>query len=199
MARNDSRDTRARILVAAERLSRENGPAHVSIEAVAARAGVSKGGFLYHFPTKQALLRALVNEHVDGLRRAMAARGGDTPLAKARAYLAVMQGMLAEAGAQPGLFAAIADDPEFIAPVRAFRAAVLEEVFARCPNPDLAIVAFLASEGLVFARLTDPLAPVGPDLARTFETLGRMLDAPDLGEGRSREPTAGLGDVETAE
>ena len=180
MARKEPQDTRARILGAAEDLSCEVGPAHLSIEAVAARAGVSKGGLLYHFPTKQALLRALVSEHVDGLRRAMAARGccGELPLAQARAYLGVMRDKLDAAGARPGLFAAIAEDPEFIAPLRAFRQAMLEQVFRRCPNPDLATAAFLATEGLVFASLTDPLAHDHADRRRIFETLERLLDAP---------------------
>ncbi len=180
MARRDSNETRTRILGAAEDLSCEIGPARVSIEAVAARAGVSKGGFLYHFPTKQALLRAMVAAHVDGLRHATAARAGAgaTPLAQAKAYLAVMRDKLSESGARPGLFAAIAEDPEFIAPVRAYRAAMLDEVFRRCPNPELATVAFLASEGMVFAKLTDPQAHAALDRDRTFETLERMLDAP---------------------
>ncbi len=179
MARKETSETRARILVAAEDLSCEVGPAHMSIEAVATRAGVSKGGFLYHFPTKQALLRALVSEHVEGLREAVAARGGcgAAPLAQARAYLAVIREKFDGASAGPGLFAAIAEDPEFIAPMRAFRAAMLE-VFRRCPNPDLAAVVFLASEGMVFARLTDPLACGGVDCGRIFETLERLLDAP---------------------
>ena len=191
MARKDPHDTRTRILDAAEHLSCENGPAHVSIEAVAARAGVSKGGFLYHFPTKQALLRALVSEHVEGLRRAMAARGGDTPLAQALAYLDVMRDKLTESGPRPGLFAAIAEDPEFIAPVRALRAEILDDVFRRCPDPKLATVVFLASEGLVFARLTDPLAHDGAELAGIFEMLGRLLDAPT--PGPKAELRAGAG------
>lgn len=153
----------------------------MSIEAVASRAGVSKGGLLYHFPTKQALLRALVIEHVEGLRQATMARGGEcaTPLAQARAYLSVMREKLAGAGARPGLFAAIAEDPEFIAPMRAFRACMLG-VFRRCPNPDIATVVFLATEGMVFARLTDPTAE-GSTSCAAFETLERMLDIPGDG------------------
>lgn len=176
MARKETSETRARILVAAEDLSCEAGPAHMSIEAVASRAGVSKGGFLYHFPTKQALLRALVSEHVNGLRHATEARAGcdATPLVQARAYLAVIREKLDGAGARPGLFAAIAEDPEFIAPMREFRAAMLE-VFRRCPNPDLAIIVFLATEGMVFARLTDPAACAGQDCGRAFETLELLL------------------------
>lgn len=55
MAR-DSSATRARLLSAADQIAAESGAAGVSLDAVAARAGVSKGGLLYHFPTKVALL-----------------------------------------------------------------------------------------------------------------------------------------------
>lgn len=52
--------TRDRILDALEKLLLVNGVAQVTLEAVAAQAGVSKGGLLYHFPSKEALLAAMV-------------------------------------------------------------------------------------------------------------------------------------------
>ncbi|MGW0026274.1 TetR/AcrR family transcriptional regulator [Rhodococcus sp. NPDC003383] len=53
-------DTRDRILDALERTLLDVGVAQVTLEAVAAAAGVSKGGLLYHFPTKEAMLAAMV-------------------------------------------------------------------------------------------------------------------------------------------
>ncbi|EOM78605.1 TetR/AcrR family transcriptional regulator [Rhodococcus rhodnii] len=53
-------DTRDRILDALERLLLDVGLAQVTIEGVADEAGVSKGGLLYHFPSKEALLGAMV-------------------------------------------------------------------------------------------------------------------------------------------
>lgn len=52
--------TRDRILNALEQLLLESGPLHATLDAVAAAAGVSKGGLLYHFPSKDALLAAMV-------------------------------------------------------------------------------------------------------------------------------------------
>ena len=54
------KSARQRILAAADELSRDLGPANLSLDAVAQRAGVSKGGLLYHFPSKARLLKALV-------------------------------------------------------------------------------------------------------------------------------------------
>jgi AcrR family transcriptional regulator len=177
----DLKDTRQRILAAAEDLSCETGPARVSLEAVAARAGVSKGGLLYHFPSKHHLLRALVADHVDEIRRAMdrlapGARDSGAPLAIARAYVAVVREEIAEGGPPPaGVFAAIAEDPEFIAPLREFRAE-LRKAFLGCPDPGRASVVFLACEGLVHERLTDPNAPDPGDRDAVFSTLEAMLE-----------------------
>ena len=49
-----------RILDALEQLLLESGPLHTTLDAVAARAGVSKGGLLYHYPSKDALIAAMV-------------------------------------------------------------------------------------------------------------------------------------------
>ncbi|MFQ6325536.1 TetR/AcrR family transcriptional regulator [Nocardia sp. CWNU-33] len=52
--------TRDRILDALETLLLEKGMSQVTLESVAATAGVSKGGLLYHFKSKDALLAGLV-------------------------------------------------------------------------------------------------------------------------------------------
>ena len=53
-------ETRDRILAALRALLAEGGTDAVTLEAVAARAGVSKGGLLYHFPSKAALYTGLL-------------------------------------------------------------------------------------------------------------------------------------------
>ncbi|MEU6833132.1 TetR/AcrR family transcriptional regulator [Nocardia beijingensis] len=58
-------DTRDRILDALETLLLEKGMSQVTLENVAATAGVSKGGLLYHFRSKDALLAGLVRRLAD--------------------------------------------------------------------------------------------------------------------------------------
>ncbi|MFC3999027.1 TetR/AcrR family transcriptional regulator [Nocardiopsis sediminis] len=57
--------TRDRILDALQDLLIEGGASAVTLEAVAAAAGVSKGGLLYHFPSKSALLDGLIRRLAD--------------------------------------------------------------------------------------------------------------------------------------
>lgn len=54
------RATRDKVLDAFERLLVETGSRAATLDAVAARAGVSKGGLLYHFGSKDALVEGMV-------------------------------------------------------------------------------------------------------------------------------------------
>ena len=53
-------DTRERLLDAAAAVVRRDGAQALTLEAVAAEAGVSKGGLLYHFNSKRELLEAML-------------------------------------------------------------------------------------------------------------------------------------------
>lgn len=78
-------DTRERILAAVRDLLAAGGPSGVTLEAVAARAGISKGGLLYHFPSKADLYLGLLESVRDSVAAEMGRRAaaGDA----ARAYL----------------------------------------------------------------------------------------------------------------
>lgn len=147
--------TRARILRAAQEIAQEAGPASMSLEAVAAKAGVSKGGLLYHFPTKAALLRGLV-EHQ--LARFEAALGIEA--AKARhdgviaAYLETFVAeRLCNAPPSAGMLSALVEDPAILEPVRGRERGFLDAIRANATDPDRATVAYLALHGLALMRL----------------------------------------------
>lgn len=73
-------DARERILTALRHLLSSGGLSAVTLEAVAAQAGVSKGGLLYHFPSKADLLLGLLAQVRDtivaDMERQSAAVGG---------------------------------------------------------------------------------------------------------------------------
>jgi len=54
-------ETRQRVLSAAHEILAQSGAGRLTLEAVAQRAGVSKGGLLHHFASKDALLEAILN------------------------------------------------------------------------------------------------------------------------------------------
>src|SRR3954471_11173426 len=59
------KSTRERILDAAAELVSEVGSGRLTLDAVAERAGLSKGGLLYNFPTKEALLQGMVERLIN--------------------------------------------------------------------------------------------------------------------------------------
>jgi len=62
-----SRQRRAQILDAAEAAFLDRGFSAASLRDVAARAGISHTGLLHHYPDKNALLEALLDDRLSGL------------------------------------------------------------------------------------------------------------------------------------
>lgn len=62
----NSNSKRSLILAAASTVVRNSGIEKLTLEAVAAEAGVSKGGLLHHFPNKDALIQSMVSGITSG-------------------------------------------------------------------------------------------------------------------------------------
>lgn len=65
MSKVSTGTTRDRILDALEGILIDEGLSAVTLESVAAAAGVSKGGLLYHFPSKAAMMTGLIRRLAD--------------------------------------------------------------------------------------------------------------------------------------
>ncbi len=75
-------DTRQRILAALRDILAAGGNTSVTLEAVAAKAGVSKGGLLYHFPSKAAMYLGLLAAVRDTVTTDMAEVAGRSGAAR---------------------------------------------------------------------------------------------------------------------
>ena len=144
--------TRQRILEAAAEISRESGPGNLSLDAVAAKAGVSKGGLLYHFPSKTALLKAVVESFVlsfdEELARRKETKAG-SPDAMLAAYLELfVEDHDCRRPPPSGLLAALSQDPDFLAPVRKHNRALLDRMRQTASDPAMALVVYLAIQGM---------------------------------------------------
>lgn len=83
---------RRTLLDMAARIAIEQGSSAVTVQAVADAAGVTKGGLLHHFPSKQALLEAVFADTLERLDTRLDAHMADDPVAHGRftrAYVAV--------------------------------------------------------------------------------------------------------------
>jgi AcrR family transcriptional regulator len=115
-------DTRANVLDAAFRLAHRDGIAAVTLEAVASEAGVSKGGLLYHFPSKDALIRGMVEslrEEFEAAAHRSSARDPDPHGRAARAYLsACADADAAQSERWVALIGALVQRPDLLEPWR---------------------------------------------------------------------------------
>lgn len=170
--------TRERILRAADAIATESGAGMVSLDAVAARAGISKGGLLYHFPTKSALLQALVQDYLEKIEALL--EDMDDPARPDGMILALMEHFLADWRCEApagGLLAALAEDPAILAPVAAFEARTLARLHANATDPLLAGLIFYAMQGWRSGRLLGLHVPAEADLAATLSALRLRLAA----------------------
>ena len=109
------------ILDAAERLVARDGVRRLGFGGVAQEAGVSRGGVLYHFASKEALIGAMVErliERFEGLMEALAAADPEPHGRWARAYARATLEIDERTEVTSALLAAIAHDPELLAPLR---------------------------------------------------------------------------------
>jgi AcrR family transcriptional regulator len=162
-------DTRAKLLDAVATVIRRDGPQALTLDAVAAAAGVSKGGLLYHFRSKRELLDALVARWLDEFQQDIdAAPGGFVA-----GYVRASDGAKAE---EAGLLAALVADPEVLAAVRGRYATWQDRVATEGGDPVDATVARLAADGLWLADLLGTAPPQGELRERVLARLLELCD-----------------------
>ncbi|GCE48297.1 TetR family transcriptional regulator [Thermosporothrix hazakensis] len=156
---------RAAILEAASRIVHRDGVSHLTIEGVAREAGVSKGGVLYHFPNKDALIEGMLNafhEHFRARLNEELAKQDDTPGRWLRAFAQTSCNL---SGYEPdfisGLIAALSNNPVLLESTR-------KEFlyYQQCAEQDglpraYATILRLAIDGLWFADLFHFASPEG--------------------------------------
>lgn len=173
--------TRERIMEAATAVAHAVGPAHLSLDAVAERAGVSKGGLLYHFPTKASLIKAIVERHLDTVAKAAGINAceldGDGDGVALRMMRAFLVTPVAKPGGAQGFLAALAETPELLEPVRQHNERVAA-CLRRAQEPEIAMIAFLVVEGLRCLQLFDANPLTEAEIDRIFATLDGILGCP---------------------
>lgn len=117
----DSTRTRKAILQAANRVVVRDGSNALTLDAVAKEAGVSKGGLLYHFPSKEALISAMVDELIqsaDEAMRQLQAGDPDPRGSWTRAYINVCRESDEADSIGAAMIPAAASNPELLDPMR---------------------------------------------------------------------------------
>jgi AcrR family transcriptional regulator len=188
MARS-SDDTRRALLDATYRVIRNNGAAHLTLDAIAQAAGVSKGGLLYHFPSKQALLRGLVDDELERLTaqlsEATRAEGADQPGSLTRAWVqhgfASLMEEILNFNVNSGALAVVAEDPQLLKPAREWFGELNERLQNDHIDPVLATIVRLAVDGISLGALlgfpppTEPLRSQVRDALLALTRCGKTI------------------------
>jgi AcrR family transcriptional regulator len=187
-------DTHRKLLEAAERLVLGEGAGRLTLDAVAREAGVSKGGLLYHFPSKEALVAEMV-EHlaIERFERELERRISPDSCdgSWVRAYVEATfepEDHDRNLTVQSGLFAAVANDPSLLDPLRERYHALQERAENDGVDPALATIARLASDGLWFLELFDIPAVEGELREQVFQHLCELASEPPRRDPSASEP-----------
>lgn len=175
------KSSREKILDAAAELVAEIGAGRLTLDAVAERAGLSKGGLLYNFPTKDALLQAMIQRMIDQVlesREALRAEIEPGPNLEARLATTSLLNLCCGGKMQEiatGLMVATAENPRLLDPVRAVIAETLQRLKDTSDDLDAALLGWLAVEGLSNLEMHN-LSPFSDqDRERIVQLINRLL------------------------
>lgn len=144
------------MLDAAEEVVLCDGIGHLTLDAVARRARLSKSGLLHHFPTKDALIDALVARVVAGWRTGCEAALAEQPPGVGRFPRAVIGHCLGSTEKLTDtlrrrtkvLIAAMVHDPSLVEPLRKVKREYMARAKADGLPPGVAEAVLLVSDGL---------------------------------------------------
>lgn len=144
--------TKAALLDAAADVVRSDGVTKLTLDRVAESAGVSKGGLLYHYPTKRALIAAALErtlQRSDERLEQLAARNQHSVGGFAKAYLDYVRTGEPDAVDSPtGIFASAALDDGDLAPARAQFERWQDRLLDDGLDPAVALLARVVGDGL---------------------------------------------------
>ena len=177
---NPTRSERSRnaALQAALTILSRDGPGRLTLDAIARESGLSKGGLMHQFPTKQAVLEALLENQVayfEEFSSAYIARHrGEDVHPELAAQIATSRETIDKPNSIAfALLGALSQDPGLLKNTRDLDKTKVDAIRAEASDPDLALLRWSAARGLALTSMFGlcPLSITERD--RLFE---RLLD-----------------------
>lgn len=153
-----SQQTKENILKAAHQVTLNDGIDQLTLEAVAREANVSKGGLLYHFPSKEAIVKGMVDYYLDSfearLKQHLPDDGEITVTQWLHAYIQSSFPTNPEDNISACLLAAMSVNPDLLGPIRDRYTSWQNDLESLSgANPALATIIRLTIDGLWIAHL----------------------------------------------
>ena len=180
--------SRERILAATVQVALRDGVSAMTLDAVAREAGVSKGGLLYHFASKDDLIAAMLEHHAGRIQKTVEARMAADPNPRGRWFRALVQtihGCEAADAVLPemprfliAMLAASATNPRLLDPIRERLKGVREQLLNEGPNGLRQVALWPAIFGLMLWRHLGVLADDDPIRQSIVEELLALAAGP---------------------
>ena len=162
--------TRETILDAANRVLTARGTEGFTLDTVASAAGVSKGGLLYHFSSKNKLIEGMITRSIaridEALKEELERSGGDYLTAYIRASFRTT---VEPEQVSRAIMAAMANDPDLLKPIRARFERMQREITSAAASEEVGSLVRLCMDGLWYAEMYQFAPP-------TAELRERMQD-----------------------
>jgi AcrR family transcriptional regulator len=172
------------MLDAADEVVLRDGIGRLTLDAVAKEANLSKGGLIHHFPTKDALIDAMVRRKVDAWRAECEQAIEDEPPGPGRVARALVKLCLGDTDPEGDaecrrcfvLLAALVHDKRHVAPLREVHRSLAARVEADGLAPGAAEAVHLALNGLWFDRMFGLTAFTSEKLAAIRGALLKIVE-----------------------
>lgn len=173
-----SERTRNAVIQAALAVIARDGPNRLTLDAIARESGISKGGLMHQFHTKEAVLTALLEYQTacseEFARAYMAEHGSTQSQPHLAAQIATARSLLAKPSSVAfAVMAVLSQEPALLSLPREHDAREIEAIKAEASDPDLATLRWAAARGLAMTTMLG-LCPLSEqERERLFD---RLLD-----------------------
>jgi len=177
---NATRSERSRnvALDAALIIIARDGPGRLTLDAIARESGLSKGGVMHQFRTKEGVLKALLERQMAHFGEFSTRYRAKAGAQSANPELATELATVREAANAPNsaalaLLAAMVESPDLMALPRESDLKNIAAIRAEAADPDLAMLRWAAARGLLLGALFG-MTPMGK--AERDRLFARLLD-----------------------
>ncbi|WFU25712.1 TetR/AcrR family transcriptional regulator [Bradyrhizobium sp. CB1717] len=177
---NATRSERSRnaALEAAIAIIARDGPGRLTLDAIARESGLSKGGVMHQFRTKEAVLKALLERQMAHFEEFSTRYMAKVSATSANPNLATQLATIREAASSPNsaalaLVAAMVENPSLMALPRELETKRMTAIKEEAADPDLAMLRWAGALGLLLSSLFG-MSPLSKDEHQRLFT--RLLD-----------------------
>jgi AcrR family transcriptional regulator len=173
-----SEKTRNAAIRAALAIIARDGPGRLTLDAIARESGISKGGLMHQFRTKEAVIKALLEHQIqhfgDFAKRYLAENGAALPQPYLSAQIATLRETLTDQrGVSRAILGVVAQEPGLLSLTREIDAATLKAIKAEAADPELATLRWLSAYGLAMTAMFGMCPIPEKERSRLFD---RLLD-----------------------